>query len=263
MKKLLLIFSILIALLLTGCKNKTNDIAIIKFYTYNHMAYLVLNEHFLGKDTDRKDNFKTILFVFEHFYDYSECPKYFSSSAKDYLSSFRNLDWDMEIAYQKSKKLEKEMEKYSPSIYPIYLTLYHDFFMFREVPKILPLGDDMEMQNRFSKLDSHIQNCLEYSFKDRKINYSFLKQSSDNIPECISAFNKIVSLEYRRTGSMVLSPCFLYSVAILAGSYDLPKDFLSYFRGQIVKMIRTQDVKHQKNILEEINCCNQLSGKKK
>ena len=109
MKKLLLIFSILIALLLTGCKNKTNDIAIIKFYTYNHMAYLVLNEHFLGKDTERKDNFKTILFVFEHFYDYSECPKYFSSSAKDFLSSFRNLDWDMEIAYQKSKELEKEM----------------------------------------------------------------------------------------------------------------------------------------------------------
>ena len=111
MKKLLLIFSILIALLLTGCKSKTNDIAIIKFYTYNHMAYLVLNEHFLGKDTDRKDNFKTILFVFEHFYDYSECPKYFSRSAKNFLSSFRNLDWDMEIAAQKSKELEKEMEK--------------------------------------------------------------------------------------------------------------------------------------------------------
>ena len=68
----------------------------------------------------------------------------------------------------KMKMDEKEMEKYSPSIYPIYLTLYHDFFMFREVPKILPLGDDMEMQNRFSKFDSHILNCWNIVLKTAK-----------------------------------------------------------------------------------------------
>ena len=72
------------------------------------MAYLVLNEHFLGKDTDRKDNFKTILFVFEHFYDYSECPKYFQDQQKTFFPLFATWIGIWRLLLKKAKNLKKK-----------------------------------------------------------------------------------------------------------------------------------------------------------
>ena len=252
---IILLFFFLCWLLFFFNNNKKTDAQeIIKAFVYQYMSGQVLNEPFFSDEIYGFNNQKTFAFVFANFYDLSNAPEYFSAHVKNFLSTDPN---DRKLIEIKRKEIENKIKKKSYKEFVIYSTLSSDYFIFSEdntLPQIDSHKNVIETVATFSKIDAYIYDFLAYTFNIRKMKFHFSSQEYNNVSRCIIALNNVVSMEYKRTSSELLSPCFLYSVALLVSSYNLPSDFLTFFRIKIIEMAKSYpSIDIQKKILIEIN----------